>query len=161
MEERKIVLVDREELEEAFEFVSFGGDHGGHRAWISMATGKITFYSDDLGNLDAGADDDADEEEEDDEDESGTIAIPGKKELGLGSSLVMRFAREVMPDDYGTIARFFDRRGAYARLKDFLQRRDMLQRWYDFEEQATKQAILEWCKENDVGFRDEPKRDDT
>jgi len=154
-EERKIVLVDREELEEAVEFVSFGGRNGEHQAWISMATGKITFHSSELGNLDG------DEQDEEEAEEAGTIDIPGQKELGLGRSLVMRFAREAMPDEYETIAGFFDRRGAYGRFKDFLQRRGMVQRWYDFEKQATKEALLEWCEANDVGFRDEPKRGDT
>lgn len=41
MAERKTVLVDRGELENAFEFVS-AGRMDGCRAWISVATGKVT-----------------------------------------------------------------------------------------------------------------------
>ncbi|HUB46128.1 MAG TPA: UPF0158 family protein [Acetobacteraceae bacterium] len=156
MEERRAVLVDREELEDAFEFVSVG-QRDGCRAWISVATGKITLHSADLGNLG----DDEDDEEGEKAEEAGIIAIPDKKELDLGRSLVIRFARELMPDDDDTIAGYFDRRGAYGRFRDFLYRRGMLERWYAFEAQATKEAILAWCRENDVGFVDDPKRNET
>jgi len=68
----------------------------------------------------------------------------------------MRFAREVMPDDYDIIARYFDRSGAYAQFKHFLERRDKRQSWHDFEARATSEAILEWCQVNDIGFIAEP-----
>jgi hypothetical protein len=61
-----------------------------------------------------------------------------------------------MPGDYDTVADFFARRGAYARFKDLLQRRGMLERWYEFEERATDAALLAWCEENGVQLIDGP-----
>jgi hypothetical protein len=31
-----------------------------------------------------------------------------------------------------------------------LASRGLLQAWYDFEEQRQKQALLQWCQENDI-----------
>ncbi|MFC1765792.1 UPF0158 family protein [Planctomycetota bacterium] len=46
----------------------------------------------------------------------------------------------------------FSRRGAYGRSKDFLESMGMLQAWYDFDNEHTNQAIIEWCRENDFSL---------
>lgn len=78
------------------------------------------------------------------------IALPHKNDLGLGRSLALRFAEEHLSDDFGKVREIFGRRGAYARFKDLLERRGMLNRWYEFEESAQKEALREWCKRNEV-----------
>jgi len=87
--------------------------------------------------------DDADDEEK-------YLSIPHKKELDLGKPLVFAFAREFLPDEFNEVRRMFDRRGAYARFKDLLQRRKALDRWYDFETRATEAALREWCEINGI-----------
>ena len=67
-----------------------------------------------------------------------------------GTPLVFAFAREFLPDEFNEVRRMFDRRGAYARFKDLLQRRKALDRWYDFETRATEAALREWCEINGI-----------
>jgi hypothetical protein len=70
--------------------------------------------------------------------------------LGLGRRLALAFAEKECPADYETVVHFFQRRGAYSRFKELLQTRDLLERWYDFENQATDAALCAWCVENDI-----------
>jgi len=55
-----------------------------------------------------------------------------------------------MPDTCDIVAGFFRRRGAYARFKDLLATRGLLQQWYETENRATEEALLAWCEENGV-----------
>ena len=78
------------------------------------------------------------------------IAIPHKKELGLGNQLVFEFMRSRHPDDYADVRDMFSGRGAYARYKSFLESKGVLQEWYDFEKEAQGKAIRDWCKDNEI-----------
>ena len=78
------------------------------------------------------------------------IAVPHKNELGLGRDLALSFIDRELPGDYNTAAGFFRRKGAYGRFKQLLQSRSMLQRWYDFENSATEEALRAWCEENGI-----------
>ena|SRR5688572_8824678 len=78
------------------------------------------------------------------------IAIPHKNDLDLGRSLALSFVEEVLPDDYDTAVAYFRKRGAYARFKGLLEARGMLNRWYEYESTATKAALCQWCKDNDI-----------
>jgi hypothetical protein len=145
MTQSKTVVVDRDDLESAFEFVSSVAPSE-HSASISLADGRIRLHS---VWTDMGDDDDPEEEDED------SISVPHKNELGLGRRLVMRFVEQEMPDDYDTVADIFRRRGAYARYKDLLQQRRMLERWYKFEDDAMKAGLRAWCEANDIQLADE------
>jgi hypothetical protein len=83
--------------------------------------------------------------------------VPDQSALDLGSRLVFRFVREVMPADYDAVAEIFRRRGAYSRYKDLLDRRGMLQRWYDYENDATREALLAWAAECGIEVTGVPK----
>jgi len=146
MTSAKTIMVDRDELETAFEFVSSGAPSE-NTATISVTTGKIRWHSMLTGDM--GYDDD--EEEEDAED---GIAVPHKNDLDLGRSLVLRFVGQEMPRDYNTVADFFRQRGAYGRFKGLLERRRKLERWYEFEERATQAALRAWCEENGIELVD-------
>lgn len=74
--------------------------------------------------------------------------MPHKHELDLGHDLVFRFVAEVIPDEEHKVHQFFTRRGAYARFKDFLDHRKLLQAWFDFEATAQRRAIEQWCRDN-------------
>jgi hypothetical protein len=141
-----------DELLDAFEYVSFDL-LGEHSAYLCVETGKIRFEADDGV---AGEDEDEEEEGEGDTtadnlyDEEKYISIPHKNDLDLGVQLVMEFTAESLPDALGEVEAIFRRRGAYSRFKDFLEARGMLQKWYDYEEKRTREALREWC--DDMGI---------
>jgi len=144
----KIVIVNRDDPESTFEFVSSGAPSE-HSASISVATGKIHWHP-----MSFEVEDDDDPEDADDPD--GYISVPHKNDLDLGRLLVLCFVGREMPRDYDTVADFFGRRGAYARFKELLQRHRMLERWHDFENRATEAALLAWCEENRIQLITEP-----
>jgi hypothetical protein len=53
-----------------------------------------------------------DELPDDIEDDEKYIAIPDKRELGLGKPLALEFAREFLPGDFDDVRHIFDRKGA-------------------------------------------------
>lgn len=152
MSATRTVVVDRDDLESAFEFVSSGGPCE-NTASISVATGKIRWHST---WLDVEDDDDPN----DFDDADGYISVLYKNELDLGRRLVLRFVGQEMPRDYDTVADYFRRRGAYSRFKDLLQRRGKLERWYEFEHRATDAALLAWCDENGIQLVDDKPTSD-
>src|SRR5439155_26932887 len=101
------------DLQLAFEFVSSGG-MGENEAYLDRQSGKIYWHSE-FG--------DNDEELPNDIDDAKYISIPDKRELHLGKSLVLDFAREFLPVDYHEARHIFSQRGAYRRYKDFPIRR--------------------------------------
>jgi hypothetical protein len=135
------------DLELAFEFVSSEGV-GMNEAFLCRRTGKIYWRSD--------SSDDLNEEEmpDDIEDEEKYIAIPGKRELDLGKRLVLDFAREFLPNDFDEVRYMFSKRGAYKNFRALVTRRNVLDRWYEFESKATERALREWCDLNSVELAD-------
>jgi hypothetical protein len=85
------------------------------------------------------------------------LPVPDKRELDLGSRLVFRFAREVLPKDYNEIASIFNKRGAYSKFKGLLTRRKALDQWYAFEEKATQEALRDWCADNGIEIEETKK----
>jgi hypothetical protein len=127
-----------------YEFVETGGG-GDYQAILCRRTGKIYLhaeYSDLEGFNDVLPDDVEDDEK--------YIAIPGKKELGLGKPLVLDFAREFLPDDFDEVRYIFSKRGAYQKFRALVTRRKVLDRWYEFESKATERALREWCEFNEI-----------
>jgi hypothetical protein len=128
-----------------FEFANFGSLFE-ISAYISLDRGTVHYAPGDSG---------LDEElPKDLETSDRYLAIPHKNELDLGRALALAFIEEALPDDYDTVADYFRRRGAYARFKGLLEDRDMLSRWYEFENKATEAALRRWCKENDIQLID-------
>ncbi len=54
------------------------------------------------------------------------------------------------PDDVEYVRNIFRRRGAYARYKDFLESKGILQSWYNFENAAQNRVLRKWCKDNGI-----------
>ena len=146
MDSTKPVSVNAEELRSSFDFVSSGARFE-HSAYICLDTGKIYWHSDLV---------DLEEEElpEDLDTSDRYIAVPHKNDLDLGCRLVFAFIDQELPGDSDTVAGYFRQRGAYGRLKDLLHRRGMLERWYEFENRATEEALLAWCLENGIQLVD-------
>jgi len=133
--------VDWTELLHTFEFVSLGQPYE-HEAVLCRKTGKFLWHSE-LG-------DDVDEWPDDADDDEKYLSIPHKKELDLGMPLVFGFVEQFLPDELDEVRRIFHKRGAYARFKDLLQRKNALVRWYDFETKATEEALRQWCEINGI-----------
>jgi hypothetical protein len=133
-----------QEILNAFEFVS-SSSVGEHQAILCRGTGKIYWRSEssDLDELN-------DELPDDVEDDGRYVAIPDKRELDLGKPLVLDFAREFSPNDFGEVRYIFSKRGAYQKFRALLIRRNVLDRWYDFEAKATEKALREWCEFNSI-----------
>jgi hypothetical protein len=142
----KPVSVDPAELRDAFEFVSTG-DLCENRAYISRGTGRIYWLSEVV---------ESDEDVPDDlEDSDGYIAIPRKTDLDLGRNLALSFVGQELPSELAIIAGYFRRKGAYARFKELLAHRGMLDKWYGYEDHATEHALRHWCEENGIQLLDQ------
>ncbi len=131
-----------EDIEMAFDFVSSVPPFE-HTAVIDVRTGETLLYSDFADNEDW-------PEEDLNKNPQYYIEIPHKNDLDLGRDLVFDFMRKELPDDFDTVYGYFQRRGAYRRFKDLLEKRDMLQQWYEFEESAQRKKLTEWVKEKGI-----------
>ena len=129
------------EIERAFMYVA-SAMYGMNSAVLCKDTGKILYRSDMAG---------IDEiEDADDLDRDQCIEIPHKNDLDLGRNLVFEFVEEHLPDDYERVRQFFRRKGAYSRYKELLERRGLLNKWYDIENSREERALRKWCKENEI-----------
>ena len=82
------------------------------------------------------------------------VHLPDKYDLDLGQRLVWRFVGIEIPGLEPKVRDIFSRRGAYRRWKDFLDYNDLLDKWYTFENESTREALLDWCKANEVPIED-------
>lgn len=127
------------ELEMAFDFCSFSEDCC---TYVSKQNGAIVYD----GEMITGEPFPVEDIEFNDD----YLALPDKHDLDLGTRLVWRFVRQEIPGLEPKVREIFSRRGAYRRWKDFLDANDLLDKWYTFENAATKQALLDWCEANGV-----------
>ena len=136
----------------AFEYVG-SSDFGDHQAFVCRRTGKI-YWRSESSELDQVTGEMNDELPDDIDNEEKYVAIPEKRELGLGKPLVLDFAREFLPGDFDDVRYIFGKRGAYKKFRALVIRRNVLERWYDFESKATERALREWCKDNSIEVAD-------
>jgi hypothetical protein len=115
-----------------------------NRAVLCLDNGEIYYHSEN-GDLD--------ELDEDEFDCDNFVVIPHKNDLDLGQRLVFDFAEEHLADDLDRVQQIFSRRGAYRRFKDFLEQKDLLQDWYDFESQREEEALREWALDNKIELK--------
>lgn len=133
--------VSFDDLESALQWVSSAGPYE-NDALISKETGQIFFTSSTY--------DSEDELPDDIDDASRYLSVPHKNDLDLGRTLALSFVEERLAQDLFIVKSLFQRSGAYGRFKDLLERKHLLEDWYAFEKQATKQALLAWAKEHEV-----------
>ena len=134
---------DFQEIVHAYAFVSSEADL--NQAFLCRQTSKI-YWRSEFSDLDEFEDEFPDDIEDDEK----YIAIPDKRELGLGKPLALDFAREVLSDDFDEVRYMFSRRGAYKKFRSLLIRRNVLERWCDFESKATERALRQWCEFNSI-----------
>jgi hypothetical protein len=133
------------DITSAFEFANTSGSIGEFLAFVCKRTGKI-YYRTDFSD-----DEEMNDELPDDiDDEEKYVALPDKRELGLGKPMVLDFAREFLPDDFDDVRYFFSKRGAYPKFKALLARRGAIDRWHAFEAKATEQALRDWCALHEI-----------
>jgi uncharacterized protein UPF0158 len=130
---------------DTFDFVSFGQPME-HEAYLCKETGEIYWHSE-YGDDEEPLPDDINDPEK-------YIVIPHKNDLDLGKSLVLKFAGEFLPEIFGKVEEIFSRAGAYARFKDLLEHRGMLEQWYEYEAKTCEQVLREWCEDNGVEIDD-------
>jgi hypothetical protein len=136
--------VNFSDLLDAYEFVSVTVT-GEHQAYLCKQSGRIVLWSEGL-----------DEEDElpDLDDNEKYLLVPDKRELDLGTRLVMDFARNFLPDDFYEVRRIFSKRGAYRQFRMLLERRRAIDQWYDFQAKATERALRDWCQANSIELAD-------
>ena len=134
-------MIKFSDIELAFLFVSSDQPEMNSAA-INKKTGEIYYQSDFT---------DTDEFPEDVDSED-YIYMPHKNDLDLGRDLVFDFAAKHLPQKTSEVNRIFSERGAYRRFKELLDSIGSLETWYNFEDEQTKKALREWCKENGLEF---------
>jgi hypothetical protein len=112
-----------------------------HSAVVHRVSGEI-FYASPMAGID--------EIPEDAEESDDYLWIPHKYDLDLGKSLVMDFVRARCEDEVETVLAIFRHKGAYGLFKDLLAQKGLLEGWYAFEQERTREALLKWCAENGV-----------
>ncbi len=132
-------------IEDAFLFVSSAAPCE-HCAVVNRITGEAFFASEYTGESDYPDDVDGNDD---------YIAIPHKNDLDLGKPLVMEFVRTRRPEMTSQVLAIFSRGGAYQRYKQLLAESSLLEEWYAFENDRTKEALLEWCAENGLNLEPE------
>lgn len=137
-----MVTVKLADVLDGFEFSSFDGPLEA-MAYICRETGTVYCSYEDEG-VDSDLPPDLEVSDK-------YVAMPGKNDLGLGKSLVLSFVEKAAPSDYEAVLGFFRKRGAYAKLKELLERRGLLDQWYEFERASIESALRQWCEEN--GFQ--------
>ncbi len=133
-------MVSFSDIQDAFLFVGSAG-YGVNTAVLCKDTGRILYRSE-MGTID--------EIEDADLDWDMCIAIPHKNDLDLGQSLVFEFVEIHMPEVDDHVRQIFRRRGAYGRFKSLLERKGLLDTWYDFARQREEGALRHWCLENEI-----------
>jgi hypothetical protein len=128
------------EIEDALLFVS-SAPYGQNSAVINRETGQILYRSE-MADIDEFPDEEADPDS--------YCSIPHKNDLDLGQRLVFSFASERLAGEYDRVRDMFRRRGAYGRFKDLLTEKGLLEEWYEFENEREREALMVWCRENDV-----------
>jgi len=85
--------------------------------------------------------------------EPGWIELPDKHELKLDSRLPLGFAEDCLkPEDCDLVYNFFRHRGAYSNFRALLDRLDMTQTWYQYEDNAIRAALKKWLVNNKIEF---------
>ena len=128
-----------EDLLDACEWVSADAS-GENAAYVSRATGRVYWCTD--------AVDPEEAPPEDVDDGTQYLAVPHKRDLGIGVPLALRFVDEVLPSRYREASEFFQYPGAYRRFKAMLETTRKLDGWYAYESAALVSGLRAWAIEN-------------
>ena len=111
-----------------------------NEAYVCRETGHIYWVSGDAGIAD---DDDVPDDIQDIEKYA---LIPDKYYLDLGNKLAFDFAARYLADQYDDVRAMFRRKGAYRRFKVLLRQRNLVEQWFAYGEDRTREALENWCE---------------
>ena len=131
--------VSLDQLQNAMEWAS--SDFLDNETYICRQIGKIYWIAGDPGMID-----EEDEIPEDIHNSDRYLPVPGKRDLDLGNQLAFDFAMQNLAQYYDDVRYIVRRQGAYRRFKDFLERQDMLGKWYAYSDEQEAKALREWCE---------------
>ncbi|WP_028294515.1 UPF0158 family protein [Oceanobacter kriegii] len=132
--------VNLEELEYAIDLVS-ADPSGEAKGYVDTNTGAVYYICDGI-----------DTEVPDDLGSDRYLEVPHKEDFDLGTSLVFRFVRAELPDEFDRISGFFSKKGAYSKFNAHLDNIGALERWHQYVDQETREAIKEWCDDNSLSY---------
>ncbi len=135
------MIINFEDVDMAFDFAS-AGQPLENQVYLNILTGEI--------HIDSELYDNEEELPKDLDDEKKYILLPHKNDLDLGKPLAINFSYEFLLDDIEEIKSIFHTRRAYSKFKDFLEEKELLDKWYDYECKETEKALREWCAENEI-----------
>jgi len=141
--------VDFDDLQGAVQFVS-GGAFIFAEAYVSLETGEVFITSDDLGEEELG------ELPPDLGDPERYADVPDQHSLNLGRRVALDFTAQELPARFDEVDAIFQRKGAFRRFKDLLEREGLLDRWHAYEEAAEAAALQDWCQELGLELRGGP-----
>ena len=85
--------------------------------------------------------------------EPGWVQLPDRRELDLGSRLPVHFAEDhLSPEDCDQVHDFFRHSGAYRNFRALLDRLNKTDDWYQYQDNAIREALKEWLRDNDIEF---------
>lgn len=116
-------------------------------AYVCLQTGKVWI---------TGFDDESCEDEDlpsDLSDNEQYIMAPDKSELELGRRLALDFVKQYLPEQLELAYGFFRRKGAYGQFKRLLTQHELLDEWYNFEQQQVELALKSWCESHHLALR--------
>lgn len=128
------------------EYAFFASDsEPGAQAWIHSQTGevRVSFPSSESG-------------EPPPEGDANWQVVPGGRELNLKHRLVESFVEVACPQLGESVRHCFSRTGAWRKYKDLLARHLLLDKWYAFESQAERRALLAWAQREEIDISDVP-----
>ncbi|MFQ3224993.1 MAG: hypothetical protein ACI8Z5_001247 [Lentimonas sp.] len=64
--------------------------------------------------------------------------------------MIWRFVGIERPGLEPKVRDIFSRRGAYRRWKDFLENNGLLDKWYTFANESTREALIDWCHTHEI-----------
>jgi hypothetical protein len=127
-----------DQLEDAMDWASC--DFLVNEAYICRQTGRIYLIAGDPGMIDE------EEVPEDIHDGDKYLPVPDKRDLDLGNQLAFDFTSQYLAQHYDDVRDMFRRGGAYRRFKEFLEGKDMLEKWYVYSDEQAAKTLRDWCE---------------
>lgn len=132
------------DIELAFDLVSMVD--GEQEAYLCLDSGDILYFSE-VGE--------SDDPPEDFEFSDRYIAVPTKRDLDLGRSVVTDFVDAHAAHVRDEVRDIFSRRGAYGQFKALLRRHGIEDQWHAFENHREAEEIRAWCHEHGIALDEE------
>ncbi|MBI5363918.1 MAG: hypothetical protein HZA53_12115 [Planctomycetes bacterium] len=137
-----MVRIQYADLEGASEFANMNPD-GENEAFLALDTGAFHLRSMITGDLDEELPDDLDESDR-------YVLVPSRRSLDLGRRLALEFVAERLPAELEQARRWFQRPGAYARLRDRLEEHGLLAAWEEYDAAALERELRAWAAEHGI-----------